>query len=82
MLNDGGTVLHRKHVLSKCDVPTERVELVNTLSPHFARIRYSDGRVDTVSTRDLAPDANPSEVAEVKNEILSPDEPVLSEASK
>ena len=32
----------------------ERVELVSA-TPHYARIRYQDGRERTVSTRDLAP---------------------------
>ena len=63
LLNEGASLLHRRHTHLKGDSPTERVQLVNTVSPHFARIRYTNGRVDTVSTRDLAADVNSSHTA-------------------
>ncbi len=49
------TVLHRQHITQKGDLPVEKVILRETLSPHFARVEFSNGRVDTVSTRNLAP---------------------------
>ena len=55
LLHPGSDILHRRHIHSKGDEPAEKVELVETVSPHYARIKYPTGRVDTVSTRDLAP---------------------------
>ena len=55
LLHPGSDVLHRRHVYSKGDEPTEKVELMETISPYYARIKYPTGRVDTVSTRNLAP---------------------------
>ena len=39
---------------SKNDPLVENVEL-ESANPHYARIRYTDGRISTVSTKDLAP---------------------------
>ena len=55
LLRKGSAILHRRHITRKGDSPTEYVSLVETLSPYFARVAFSDGRIDTVSTRDLAP---------------------------
>ena len=54
-LTSPGPILLRKFVRSfKSDPLVERVELV-TATPHYARVRYQDGRESTVSTSDLAP---------------------------
>lgn len=54
-LSSPGPILLRKFVrISKSDPLVERVELVSA-TPHYAGIRYQDGRESTVSTRDLAP---------------------------
>lgn len=55
LLHPVSDVLHRHHIRSKGDDLAEKVELVEMVSPHYARIKYPTGRVDTVSTRDLAP---------------------------
>jgi transposase InsO family protein len=55
LLNPGGEILHRKHISLKGDTPTEKVKLVETISPYFARVEFPSGRIDTVSTRNLAP---------------------------
>ena len=51
----GNTILHRVYLRAKGDATTERVTLLEAVSPYYARIQYPSGRVDTVSTRDLAP---------------------------
>ena len=55
MLNPGCDVLHRKPISLKGDAPTDKVRLVETISPYFARVEFPSGRIDTVSTRNLAP---------------------------
>ena len=54
----GTEVLLRNRHHLKLDPLVQKVQLVETISPHFSRIQFPDGRVDTVSTRDLAPTAN------------------------
>jgi len=53
--NPGSEVLLRNRMRGKFDPLVQKVRLVETISPHFSRVEYSDGKVDTVSTRDLAP---------------------------
>jgi len=54
-LSTPGPVLLRKFVRqSKSDDLVEPVDLVSA-TPHYARVRYPNGRESTVSTRDLAP---------------------------
>ena len=54
-LTSPGPVLLRKFVRQSKNAPlVEHVELENA-NPHYARIRYPDGRTSTVSTKDLAP---------------------------
>jgi len=55
LLDRGSTVLHRVNIRSKGDPLTEKVKLLETLSPHFARILFPSGRTTTVSTSNLAP---------------------------
>ena len=55
LLHTGRNILHRRHLRTKGEEPTETVKLVETLSPHFARVEFQSGRIDTVSTRNLAP---------------------------
>ena len=55
LLNTGNTVLLQRHVRSKGDPLVEPVTLVETITPHFARVEHSNGKIDTVSTRHLAP---------------------------
>ncbi|CAB0007380.1 unnamed protein product, partial [Nesidiocoris tenuis] len=50
-----GTVLLRKHVrASKYDPAVEQVELVEA-NPHYALVRFADGRESNVALQDLAP---------------------------
>ncbi|XP_045103909.1 uncharacterized protein LOC123512200 [Portunus trituberculatus] len=64
-LTSPGPVLLRKFVrTSKSDPLVEEVDL-ESATPHYAHIRYPDGRQSTVSTKDLAPtprDPNPVHV--------------------
>ena len=56
-----GPVLLRKFVRHcKSDPLVERVQLVTVSSPHYARVRFEDGRESTVSTSDLAPPGSSS----------------------
>lgn len=55
LLQPGEQILHRRHIKYKGDPPTETVKLVETISPYFARVEFPNGRIDTVSTRHLAP---------------------------
>ena len=55
LLNPGHDILHRRHLRSKGDPLVERVTLLETISPYFARVQFANARVDTVSTRHLAP---------------------------
>ena len=48
-------VLLKRHIRLKNDPLVDEVRLIETISPHFARIQYENGKVDTVSTRHLAP---------------------------
>ncbi|XP_045104966.1 LOW QUALITY PROTEIN: uncharacterized protein LOC123500328 [Portunus trituberculatus] len=69
-LSSPGPTLLRKFVRSfKTDPLVERVELV-TATPHYARVRYQDGRESTVSTSDLAP--FPRDQSAPQNEQQSP----------
>lgn len=68
-----GPVLLRKFVRThKSDSLVEPVDLVNA-TPHYARIRYPDGRESTVSTSDLAP--APKEPSTHSTSSLPPDTP-------
>ena len=51
----GSMIYVRRRDALKLDTPVTPVRLVETISPYFSRIEYPNGRVDTVSTRDLAP---------------------------
>lgn len=55
------TILYRRQVRMKGDPLVDRVQLLETISPHYARIKFQNGKIDTVSTKDLAPleDLNP-----------------------
>ena len=54
-LTPPGPVMLRKFVRrSKSDPLVEMVDLIS-VTPHYACVRYPDGRESTVSTRDLAP---------------------------
>lgn len=54
-LSGPGTVLMRRHVRSsKTDPLIDEVELLQA-NPHYAHVRYPDGKVDTVATKHLAP---------------------------
>lgn len=54
-LSDPGTVLLKRHVRqSKYEPLVEPVHLIEA-NPHYAHVRFPDGREDTVSVRDLAP---------------------------
>ena len=58
LLQPGGTILHRRHVRGKGDPLVQPVKLVQTITPHYARIEFPDGHMDTVSTHHLAPANN------------------------
>lgn len=66
----GSQVLHKVHVRTKNDPLVERVTLLDTISPYFARVEYKYGRTDTVSTRHLAP-AEQELTGENRAEIVS-----------
>jgi hypothetical protein len=75
-----GSVLLRRHVRhSKTEPLVDEVELLEA-NPHYAHIRYPDGRETTVSIRHLAPTGDPSEtvntVPDVGDDI---DTPVISD---
>ena len=54
-LTDPGTVLLKRHVRqSKYEPLVEPVHLIEA-NPHYAHVRYPDGKEDTVSVSDLAP---------------------------
>ena len=54
-LCEPGPVLLKRHVrASKYDPAVEPVELIEA-NPHYAHVRFPNGREDTVATRDLAP---------------------------
>ena len=54
-LSGPGTVLMKRPVRSsKTDSLVDEVELLQA-NPHYAHVRYSDGKVDTVATKHLAP---------------------------
>ncbi|XP_065642651.1 uncharacterized protein LOC136074274 [Hydra vulgaris] len=55
------TILYRRQVRMKGVPLVDRVQLLETISPHYARIKFQNGKIDTVSTKDLAPleDLNP-----------------------
>nr|XP_047133070.1 uncharacterized protein LOC124811472 [Hydra vulgaris] len=59
LVESGSTVLHKNHLRLKGDPLVEPVTLLETVSPHYARIKFMNGRIDTVSTRHLAPCATP-----------------------
>lgn len=50
----GPAFIKNYHRTSKSDPLVEPVQIVSA-TPHFAKVRYSDGRESTVSTSDLAP---------------------------
>ena len=50
----GRNIFLKRFNIAKNETPVERVTLVETLSPYFARIERSNGTIDTVSTRHLA----------------------------
>ncbi len=61
----------------KGDPLVDRVTLLETVSPHFARVAFPTGRVDTVSTHDLASLHNSTrllETADNGNEFVTPQE--------
>lgn len=38
----GSTVLHHCHIQNKGELPTEKVTLLETLSPHFSQVQFSN----------------------------------------
>ena len=78
LLNPGTEILFRDHRRRKNDALVKPVKLLETISPHFARVQHGDGRIDTVSTRDLAPCAEPISSEEA---VVSETLPVESERS-
>jgi len=54
LTNKDSTVLYRLHLKGKGDQPTQKVTLLETISPYFSRVKFDNGRESTVSTRDLA----------------------------
>ena len=54
LTSPGEAVLLKRHVRNKTDPLVDQVVLVEA-NPHFAYVRHPTGKVDTVSTRDLAP---------------------------
>ncbi|CAB0015636.1 unnamed protein product, partial [Nesidiocoris tenuis] len=75
-----GTVLLRKHVrASKYDPAVEQVELVEA-NPHYALVRFADGRESNVALQDLAPAGdlslfNQPETSDIENEPSDPGPP-------
>lgn len=64
-LSEPGPVLLRRHVRnSKYDPFVDEVELLEA-NPHYAHVRFDDGRESTVSTRNLAPVGVPSRIESV-----------------
>jgi len=53
-LSDGEVALLRKYVRTGSAPLTEEVQLLH-VNPHYATVRFSNGREDTVSTSDLSP---------------------------
>lgn len=54
LLNPGAVMLRRFVRQNKSDPLVDEVELLEA-NPNFARVKFSDGREDTVSTSDLSP---------------------------
>lgn len=69
-----GTVLYRRHVRQSKYEPLVEPVLLLEANPTYAHVRFSNGREDTVSLRDLAPagclgdEENPNEPKEVTAE--------------
>lgn len=73
-LSSPGPVLLRKFVRSsKSDPLVEPVDLV-TATPHYAKVRFPDGRESTVSTKDLAPSPKSSATPQVSPPPSTPPE--------
>lgn len=79
-LTQPGKVLLRKFVRASDDPLVQEVELIET-NPHFAHIKYPNGKEDTVSIRDLA--QLPLESFEANGEPLHvelpPNEEIITE---
>lgn len=55
LLNPSGDILHHKPIYLKSDIPAKKVKLMEKSSPYFARVEFQSARIDTVSTKNLAP---------------------------
>lgn len=78
-LSSPGPVLLRKFVReSKADALVQPVDLLSA-TPHYARVRFPDGRESTVSTKDIAPSGGgPNTPCEGSNVDQDRDSPVGS----
>lgn len=55
LLRPDRDVLHQQPISLKGDASTEKVKLLETISPYFARIKFLSERIDMVSKRTPAP---------------------------
>ena len=63
----GECILFKRMVRNKNDPLVDKVKLIETLSPYVAKIEHPNGKIDTVSTRHLAPAGlNPKDSEEEK----------------
>lgn len=61
----------KNFVRNKDDAIVTPVQIQETINPHYARVQFPNGRVDTVSTSDLAPGVQPVHSSEPPEEEIS-----------
>ena len=67
-LCDRGTVQLKRHARTSKYEPHIAVEQLIEANPHYTYVRFSDGREDTVSIKDLAPTGSFEPALEAANE--------------
>ena len=61
----------KNFVRNKDDAIVTPVQIQETINPHYARVQFPNGRVDTVSTSDVAPGVQPVHSSEPPEEEIS-----------
>ena len=62
-LSSGNSAYLRNYVRNKEDPLVQPVTICEVINPHYARVSFDGGRIDTVSTKDLAPGVDSREMS-------------------
>ena len=75
----GSEILIKNFTRQKNDPIVNKVKLIETISPYFARVQHQSGKIDTVSTRHLAPSAETMD-GKIQEDTSNKEQPIQTPA--